>query len=519
MRHVVAAVAVLSLSAPAFAAEVPADLREFARRADVTGSDLSKHVSGLVKETVARRRVANAQFATSAPLPGWTITQVGNTVFVQDDGTHGCDGELSNAWFESCVAGTNSAVDAFYAYFPEANPHFVSTYLAWDIEQFFAFYSPVANDVDGIGEPTYGNANSLNGFIFMNSVQLYDAYGASYREFMFDLLWGQEFGHRWGAFIRFDDNGTPSKALLGRDEGHWSYFVDSDWSWMEGNDWRDNGDGSFTTDFGTFGQPGYGYSQLDLYLMGMIPASGVQDFFLIENPSGSNDPEDPPQIMMGDEKTITGKRRDVSIYDVIAVEGDRAPAFDDTKRHFQVANLVILRSTDNPAAQSLKDVMGQFTEWTTTHFTRDTMELGYVETTIGAPLANAAPNATFTLSAPEAKAKGAAVTLDASGSSDPESEKLSYVWDFGDGTADYLSGSTVEHVFKTHGDLSVRLTVVDARGKYHSASQSISVSPADKKGGDSPIGCNVSGFGGSSAASGLVALGGALAAWIRRRRT
>src|SRR5437868_5599116 len=66
------------------------------------------------------------------------------------------------------------------------------------------------------------------------------------------ILWGQEFAHRWGALVHFNDGGVDSGALLGRQQAHWSWYLDSNWSWMEGNDWKDNTDGTFTTNVAAF---------------------------------------------------------------------------------------------------------------------------------------------------------------------------------------------------------------------------------------------------------------------------
>ena len=59
---------------------------------------------------------------------------------------------------------------------------------------------------------------------------------------------GQEVGHRWLAYFDFrDHNRQQSDALLGRQLAHWSFFMDSDASVMEGNDIEDLGGGSFRT--------------------------------------------------------------------------------------------------------------------------------------------------------------------------------------------------------------------------------------------------------------------------------
>ena len=58
-----------------------------------------------------------------------------------------------------------------------------------------------------------------------------------------------------------------SKALLGRDDAHWSFFFDSDASVMEGNDIEDLGGGAVQDR-----RRGQRFSALDQYTMGLHPA-------------------------------------------------------------------------------------------------------------------------------------------------------------------------------------------------------------------------------------------------------
>lgn len=57
---------------------------------------------------------------------------------------------------------------------------------------------------------------------------------------------------------------------------------------------------------------------------------------------------------------------------------------------------------------------------------------------------------------------GEAVSFDASGSSDPDGDYLSYVWDFGDGTKS--TGKTVSKTYTSRGLYSITLTAYDGRG-------------------------------------------------------
>ena len=75
-----------------------------------------------------------------------------------------------------------------------------------------------------------------------------------------------EVGHQWLAEARYKVGDTVFDDLLGSDDAHWSYLLDSDASLLYGADWRDNRDGTFKA-----ARIHERYSALDLYLMGMLP--------------------------------------------------------------------------------------------------------------------------------------------------------------------------------------------------------------------------------------------------------
>jgi polysaccharide biosynthesis protein PslG len=64
--------------------------------------------------------------------------------------------------------------------------------------------------------------------------------------------------------------------------------------------------------------------------------------------------------------------------------------------------------------------------------------------------------------APASGQRGALITFDAGGSSDPDGDALSYQWDFRDGST--ASGATAQHAFATAGHYDVLLTVSDSTG-------------------------------------------------------
>jgi hypothetical protein len=77
------------------------------------------------------------------------------------------------------------------------------------------------------------------------------------------------------------------------------------------------------------------------------------------------------------------------------------------------------------------------------------------------PVANRAPVASFTVTSTTVTA-GSALAFDATGSSDPNGDALTYSWDFGDGSRG--GGATLAHLYATAGSFTATLTVSDGRG-------------------------------------------------------
>ena len=90
------------------------------------------------------------------------------------------------------------------------------------------------------------------------------------------------------------------------------------------------------------------------------------------------------------------------------------------------------------------------------------------------PVANRPP--VCRLTAPTQAQVGEAVPLDASASSDPDGDQLSYTWDFGDGTQPARTAvSRATHSYARVGNYTARVTVDDGRGASCSATAPITV--------------------------------------------
>ena len=139
----------------------------------------------------------------------------------------------------------------------------------------------------------FGSAGRLHSMLNMNRLSVYPddlncLADPTCRPFENDstlTLMGQEAGHQWLAFLRFDDGGVSSDLLLGRDLAHWSFFHDTDASDMEGNNWSDNGNSTFTSNELTIR-----YSALDQYAMGLRSAAGCRTSSSSRIPQGRQEP-------------------------------------------------------------------------------------------------------------------------------------------------------------------------------------------------------------------------------------
>ncbi len=91
----------------------------------------------------------------------------------------------------------------------------------------------------------------------------------------------------------------------------------------------------------------------------------------------------------------------------------------------------------------------------------------------GPAAANHPPKASFIIKNSYSIQYGKPVNFDASSSSDPDGDPLTYSWDFGDGATD--SGKVVSHTYNTAGNFIVRLIVNDGRGGTNETSRVVKI--------------------------------------------
>ncbi|MBC7249991.1 MAG: DUF11 domain-containing protein [Anaerolineae bacterium] len=121
------------------------------------------------------------------------------------------------------------------------------------------------------------------------------------------------------------------------------------------------------------------------------------------------------------------------------------------------------------------DASGLFTAGTTIGAFPDTVAAGNgtITDTASVTVTNQAPTAV--ISGPETGAEGSVLTWNASASSDPENDALTYAWDFGDGST---AGNeiTVTHAYTDNASYTITLTVTDAYDASDTATQTVTVS-------------------------------------------
>lgn len=204
-------------------------------------------------------------------------------------------------------------------------------------EEAVAFYMGIRNDVSGIGKEIFDNSwlfgsnGRLQGTIDMGNLSNW-ATDPMDQDFSFLMgTMSHELMHRWGCYVRIQA-ADAGHDLLGKDDSHWSFLLDTKGSLMYGNPWQDNGDGTYTSLKGR-----KYYCPLDLYLMGLIDKSDVPPMLLIDSPGTDRNQVSRPGV------TISGTPTYATIDDIIAAEGERFPDHLSSQKTFKIGCIFATR--------------------------------------------------------------------------------------------------------------------------------------------------------------------------------
>ena len=213
----------------------------------------------------------------------------------------------------------------------------------------------LAAEFDGTRDA--GSAGRLQTMIYMGPLGRYPddpagivAPGTSCGRNSVLTILGQEAGHRFGAYTLFVDPATnrPSTELLGRDNAHWSFYLNTDASFIEGNQITDKGEGQ-TPRFETT-EIVKRYSALDQYLMGLRSAEEVPPTFLVRPPRSIDftSPHAPQAGILFD-----GTRFDVTVPMIVAAEGPRLPDKSVSPKTFRFGFVLLVPPGTTPSAAEI----------------------------------------------------------------------------------------------------------------------------------------------------------------------
>ena len=182
-------------------------------------------------------------------------------------------------------------------------------------------------------------------------------------------LLGHEFGHNWIANVSAVVDGETFKLTDDWCNCHWAEGlhapVPHPWkearqaSAMGGGYWVDNNDGTYTQIADAYFVPASGFSYLDLYLMGMMDPEDVPDFFMIKNLRELRTDED-------GYKVFSGERVDLTIDNIIASEGVRAPDRSASQKDFETAFVYLVapgEATDPEKLRRLGEIRDEFSAY------------------------------------------------------------------------------------------------------------------------------------------------------------
>jgi subtilase family serine protease/flagellar hook assembly protein FlgD len=306
--------------------------------------------------TAAARQLRAARPQDLAPRPSSSLDRdQGNLVILEHDGS-------SYDMFDGS-GGVNLAPRAALArrFYETHGDNYdllvVFTNFEFSSPGVLAFHTQIRNDTRGIGRPLIdvgalmGSPSRLKGFIDMAAVSRYRQQPASLDPsqpgFTYTLgVLAHELGHQWLSYVHHRDAaGNNSIDLLGRDDKHWSYLLDSDASFMYGSDWVASGPGRYTAH-----RVRDTYSSLDLYLMGLLDPARTPAVTLLRNPAVDRNG------LPVEGATLAAVPETVTVSQVVASEGPRSPSSRDSQKDFRLGFIVLTAQGEEPSPDDLAAV-------------------------------------------------------------------------------------------------------------------------------------------------------------------
>ena len=166
-----------------------------------------------------------------------------------------------------------------------------------------------------------------------------------------------EQGHRWLAYVGFDAQQDIKNDLLGRENAHWSFLVDTRTnaqgtfsSLMEGNAWRDAGGGTFTTIESAVNY----FTSLDLYLMGLGSADEVGEIPYLVTDSQLTEFLREKSPFSG--FSMSAIRNTATVAQIVQREGPRIPDVSDSQKGFRVAFVLLTEQGSTPSPATLERI-------------------------------------------------------------------------------------------------------------------------------------------------------------------
>lgn len=177
-----------------------------------------------------------------------------------------------------------------------------------------AYSVPIFNDTSGTGLEPIDRRAEFRTERFVQLVNMKSIAGHRDRAALLELL-AHELAHRHLAYL----STTSTVPIVGRQDAHWHAALATEGSIMGGYGWAEVGPEVFEVI-----AKNERFSSLDLYALGLFDPAEVEPFFFIDElrtEEGFSLPES-AELFLGDR--ALGRRRDLSIDEVIEAAGPRA---------------------------------------------------------------------------------------------------------------------------------------------------------------------------------------------------